>query len=114
MYANTRFTIPVVIAAGLLGFAVVGIGGLAAAEPVAQDTNDFFISHLNATGIPAPPRAEAISLAHNVCEAIAGGVGPEGAASAVADFTDLDLSQSQVFVYVSVESYCPQYVDIVD
>ncbi|KUI00986.1 DUF732 domain-containing protein [Mycobacterium sp. IS-3022] len=89
--------------------AVVAVGlALATAAPVlADETDDVFISVIEAEGIPFSTPEDAIVLAHAVCDYVAAGQAPEQVAVEISEPANWTVEQSGFFVGAATQSYCP-------
>lgn len=89
--------------------AVVAVGmALATAAPaLADEADDVFISVLEDQGIPFSTPANAITLAHAVCDYVAAGQEPEQVAMEISEPANWSVEESGFFVGAATQSYCP-------
>jgi hypothetical protein len=95
------------LAAGVLGLAAVVTAGTASAGSI----DNKFLDQLDADGIVYPNPQAAISLAHDVCDALDDGASSDEVISAVGKETGLDPETSEIFAVDAANAYCPEYVE---
>ncbi|MEO3761710.1 DUF732 domain-containing protein [Mycobacterium sp. B14F4] len=88
--------------------AAVGLAVACAAPAMADESDDIFISVLEAESIPFSTPADAIALAHAVCDYVAAGQAPEQVAVEISDPANWTIEQSGFFVGAATQSYCPE------
>lgn len=78
-----------------------------AAPALADDTDDSFVSMIDAESIPYSSAESAIVLAHAVCEYVAAGQAPEQVAVEISGPASWSVEQSGFFVDSATQAYCP-------
>lgn len=73
----------------------------------ADETDDVFVSVIEAEGIPFSTPEDAIVLAHAVCDYVAAGQAPEQVAVEISEPANWTVEQSGFFVGAATQSYCP-------
>ena len=95
------------LAAGVLGLAALVTAGTAGAG----SADNKFLDSLDQDGIIPPSPQAAVSLAHDVCDALDDGASPDEVISAVSKETGLDAESSELFAVDAANAYCPEYVE---
>src|SRR3979490_2388538 len=107
---TSRFTKPAArtpLVAGPLGRAAL----LAAGTANADGADDHFLGALQQQGISFGNTPSAITVAHQVCDALGQGMEPSAISSNLAGANSrIDRQTALVIVVDAAQSYCPQYV----
>lgn len=95
------------LAAGTLGLVSVLAVGAANAAPA----DDQFLAALANQGIGFGSTRSAITVAHHVCDALAGGMEPSDISrNLAASNSGIDQQAGLVITVVAAQSYCPRFV----
>ena len=83
-----------------------------AVPAAAEEPDDTFLETLEAMGMPASGRGEAIATARAACQALDADRGVLAAVDAVRSRLDLTEDEAAVFVGFSIGGYCPQHENL--
>jgi hypothetical protein len=99
------------VRAGLTAGAVCLASVLAAGAANAAPADDRFLAALAHQGIGFGSTQSAITVAHHVCDALAGGMEPADIShNLAASNSGIDQQAGLVITVVAAQSYCPRFV----
>jgi hypothetical protein len=84
---------------------------VSAAAAAAAPVDDQFLYEIDSAGIPYDSPAVAISNAHTVCDTLSAGQSLMSLGRQLYKMADWTPEQAGMFVFVSVNAYCPENHD---